>query len=34
LADNGLIHEEALALFSELFRGEHRFALPSVITEP
>jgi myo-inositol-1(or 4)-monophosphatase len=33
LADNGLIHEEALALFGELFGGQHRFPLPAIIPE-
>ena len=33
LASNGLIHEETLGLFGELFRGEYRFALPEVVPE-
>jgi len=33
LADNGLIHEETLTLFGELFRGEYRFKLPNIIPE-
>ncbi len=28
LADNGLIHDEMLQLFAEVFRGEYRFAMP------
>ena len=31
LADNGLIHEETVKLFAELFAGEHRFPLPRVV---
>jgi myo-inositol-1(or 4)-monophosphatase len=30
LADNGLIHEEVLALFSEIFRGEYRHRIPEI----
>ena len=33
LADNGLIHDETLGLFGELFGGVHRFALPRIVTE-
>jgi myo-inositol-1(or 4)-monophosphatase len=33
LADNGLIHEETLLLFDELFRGVHRFPLPAIVPE-
>jgi myo-inositol-1(or 4)-monophosphatase len=33
LADNGLIHEESLALFAELFGGVHRYPLPPVVSE-
>jgi myo-inositol-1(or 4)-monophosphatase len=32
LADNGLIHDETLTLFQELFDGIHRFPLPRVVT--
>ena len=28
LADNGLIHEEVLTLFAEIFRGEYRHPMP------
>jgi myo-inositol-1(or 4)-monophosphatase len=30
LADNGSIHDETLALFSEIFRGEYRVPLPKI----
>jgi myo-inositol-1(or 4)-monophosphatase len=30
LVDNGLIHEEVVALFSEIFRGEFRYLLPII----
>jgi hypothetical protein len=30
LADNGLIHEETLALFAEIFAGRYRHALPEL----
>jgi myo-inositol-1(or 4)-monophosphatase len=30
LTDNGLIHEEVVALFAEIFRGENPHAMPSV----
>ena len=30
LADNGLIHEEVLTLFSEIFRGEYRHPIPEI----
>jgi myo-inositol-1(or 4)-monophosphatase len=33
LADNGLIHEETLKLFAELFAGGQRFPLPAVVPE-
>jgi myo-inositol-1(or 4)-monophosphatase len=33
LASNGLIHAETVGLFGELFRGEHRFALPPIVTD-
>jgi myo-inositol-1(or 4)-monophosphatase len=32
-ASNGLIHDESLALFGELFSGVHRFPLPAVVGE-
>jgi myo-inositol-1(or 4)-monophosphatase len=31
LADNGLIHEEALTLFGDLFSGHHRFPMPPIV---
>jgi myo-inositol-1(or 4)-monophosphatase len=30
LADNGLIHEEVVTLFSEIFRGEYRLPIPVI----
>ena len=33
LANNGLIHEEILALFDEIFQGRYRFELPSLPAE-
>jgi myo-inositol-1(or 4)-monophosphatase len=30
LADNGLIHDETLALFSEIFEGNYRFEMPGM----
>src|SRR5665213_1518650 len=30
LANNGLIHEEAIGLFSEIFRGEYRLPMPAI----
>jgi myo-inositol-1(or 4)-monophosphatase len=30
LADNGLIHEEALAVFGEVFRGRYPIPLPEL----
>jgi myo-inositol-1(or 4)-monophosphatase len=33
LADNGLIHDETVQLFGELFRGEHRFSLPAIVPD-
>jgi myo-inositol-1(or 4)-monophosphatase len=30
LTDNRLIHEEVVALFSEIFRGEYRFPMPVI----
>jgi myo-inositol-1(or 4)-monophosphatase len=33
LVDNGLIHAEILDLFSEIFRGEYRFPLPTIPPE-
>lgn len=33
LADNGLIHEETLRLFADIFRGHYRFELPSLPAE-
>jgi myo-inositol-1(or 4)-monophosphatase len=30
LADNGFIHEEVLALFAEIFRGEYRHRIPEI----
>jgi myo-inositol-1(or 4)-monophosphatase len=31
LADNALVHDETVMLFSELFHGTHRFPLPKII---
>ncbi len=33
LADNGLIHDETLELFTEIFHGRYRFELPSLPAE-
>lgn len=33
LATNGLIHEETLGLFEEIFRDSHRFAMPVITPE-
>jgi myo-inositol-1(or 4)-monophosphatase len=33
LADNGQIHEEVVALFSEIFRGEYRHPMPIIHSE-
>jgi myo-inositol-1(or 4)-monophosphatase len=30
LADNGLIHTEALSLFKEIFEGKYRYAMPEI----
>ena len=30
LTDNGAIHDEILALFAEIFRGEYRLPLPKI----
>jgi myo-inositol-1(or 4)-monophosphatase len=30
LADNGLIHDEVIAVFSEIFRGEYRLPMPAI----
>jgi myo-inositol-1(or 4)-monophosphatase len=30
VADNGLIHEETITLFSEIFRGEYRHRVPAI----
>jgi len=30
LADNGLVHEETLALFAEIFAGRYRQQLPEL----
>ncbi|HUQ92907.1 MAG TPA: inositol monophosphatase family protein [Bryobacteraceae bacterium] len=30
IADNGLIHDELIALFGEVFRGEYRYPLPTI----
>ena len=30
MADNGLIHDELLALFGEIFRGESRVPIPGI----
>jgi myo-inositol-1(or 4)-monophosphatase len=30
LASNGLVHDETLGLFSEIFRGEHRYPMPVI----
>ena len=31
LADNGQIHDEVITLFSEIFRGEFRHPIPSIL---
>src|SRR3984893_1298304 len=31
LADNGLVHEAMLAVFSEIFRGEYRHPIPAIL---
>jgi len=31
LADNGLVHEAMLAVFSEVFRGEYRHPMPAIL---
>ncbi len=33
LVDNGLIHDETLELFGEVFRGEYRFPIPVIAAE-
>jgi myo-inositol-1(or 4)-monophosphatase len=33
LADNGLVHEEILQLFGEIFRGEYRYPMPEIVPE-
>src|SRR5580698_7843243 len=33
VADNGLIHEELISLFSEIFRGEYRLPMPVIRSE-
>jgi myo-inositol-1(or 4)-monophosphatase len=33
LTDNGLIHDEILGLFGEIFAGKYRYAMPSVRSE-
>jgi fructose-1,6-bisphosphatase/inositol monophosphatase family enzyme len=33
LADNGLLHDEVLAAFAEIFRGHQRIPLPPLHTE-
>lgn len=30
LADNGLVHQQILDLFAEIFRGEYRFPMPAI----
>lgn len=30
LADNGLVHQQVLDLFAEIFRGQYRFGLPEI----
>jgi myo-inositol-1(or 4)-monophosphatase len=30
LADNGLIHEQVIQLFGEIFRGEYRYPMPAI----
>jgi myo-inositol-1(or 4)-monophosphatase len=30
LADNGLVHDQMLELFSEIFRGEYRYPIPEI----
>jgi len=31
LADNGLIHDEVVTLFGEIFRGEFRHPIPAIL---
>lgn len=31
LADNGLVHDEMLELFAEIFRGQFRFPIPAIL---
>ncbi len=33
LADNGLIHQELVDMFSDIFRGKHRFPMPEIQPE-
>jgi hypothetical protein len=33
LADNGLVHEEILQLFGEIFGGEYRYPMPEIVPE-
>jgi hypothetical protein len=30
LADNGLVHQQVLDLFGEIFRGEYRYPMPAI----
>lgn len=34
LADNSRVHDEILALFAEIFRGEYRFTMPEIAGAP
>jgi myo-inositol-1(or 4)-monophosphatase len=34
LADNGLLHEETLQLFGEIFEGRYRYEMPTLPAEP
>jgi myo-inositol-1(or 4)-monophosphatase len=31
LADNGLVHDEVVAIFGEIFRGEFRHPIPAIL---
>jgi myo-inositol-1(or 4)-monophosphatase len=33
LADNGVLHEEILQLFGEIFRGEYRYPIPEILPQ-
>jgi myo-inositol-1(or 4)-monophosphatase len=30
LADNGLVHQQILDLFGEIFRGQYRYPIPAI----